>query len=312
MKQGIVILIAFIVVALSAKYPLLMLNPGDLTDGHQKIRDDCTACHKLFWGIESNKCIDCHKPEEIDKKAASNESVDGKKTVIFHDKLKNAECAACHSDHNGIHGQVSPVKFEHDLLSDDLKSNCSGCHSRPTDNLHDKFTASCGSCHSNNDWKLQGAFDHNKIMEADRSNCMLCHQKPADFLHQTLKENCDKCHNTQKWSPATFDHTSYFILDKDHNVKCITCHTESNFKNYTCYGCHEHTESNMINKHSEEGITDISGCASCHRSGDEHDIKNRDKINSNDKSEGRRNLESGKQEKDSKKDDHKKNEEEDD
>ena len=31
----------------------------------------------------------------------------------------------------------------------------------------------------------------------------------------------------------------------------------------------------MISEHSEEGIYNISDCASCHRSGDEHDIRGR-------------------------------------
>ena len=45
---------------------------------------------------------------------------------------------------------------------------------------------------------------------------------------------------------------------------------------YTCYGCHEHTESQMVRKHNEEGIFNITKCASCHKSGDEHDIRMRD------------------------------------
>ena len=43
------------------------------------------------------------------------------------------------------------------------------------------------------------------------------------------------------------------------------------------YDCHEHTESNIIAKHNEEGIYNISNCTSCHKSGNEHDIKENNK-----------------------------------
>ena len=55
-------------------------------------------------------------------------------------------------------------------------------------------------------------------------------------------------------------------------MKCITCHTGNNFNIYTCYSCHEHSESKTIQEHLEEGITQISNCVSCHKSSDEDDI----------------------------------------
>ena len=44
---------------------------------------------------------------------------------------------------------------------------------------------------------------------------------------------------------------------------CRTCH-ETSLSTYTCYGCHEHTPQNVIPKHSEEGIRDLTNCARCH------------------------------------------------
>lgn len=273
MKKGMIILAAVAVAALSLKYPLLMLYPGELTEGHQKIREDCTSCHQLFRGIGSNRCIECHKLTEIGLKDASGNTADKEKRIMFHEKLSNDKCTACHTDHNGIHAQVSPAGFDHDVLSADIRSNCNECHPRPDDNLHAKFSPSCGGCHKNNGWKLREPFDHKLISASDRSNCSSCHLVPSDEFHKVLTDNCDKCHNTSKWSPSTFDHSSFFVLDKDHNAKCATCHDGNNFKAYNCYGCHEHSESGMILKHSEEGISDIANCVSCHRSADEHDMK---------------------------------------
>jgi hypothetical protein len=112
------------------------------------------------------------------------------------------------------------------------------------------------------------------ISAALQANCYSCHQKPADNFHQTLTDQCSKCHDTQKWSPSTFDHSAYFTLDRDHNAKCIVCHTTNNYKEYTCYGCHEHSEGKIRGEHEEEGIYNFSNCSSCHRSGNKHDIRN--------------------------------------
>jgi hypothetical protein len=73
--------------------------------------------------------------------------------------------------------------------------------------------------------------------------------------------------------PATFDHDKYFVLDRDHNVKCVTCHERNDYSRYTCYGCHEHSPEKIRREHIEEGIRDFKNCVECHRSADEHDIR---------------------------------------
>jgi hypothetical protein len=77
---------------------------------------------------------------------------------------------------------------------------------------------------------------------------------------------CATCHQAPHWKPATFNHNRYFPLDGDHNVACTTCHLGGNYKQYTCYGCHEHQQARIIAKHREEGITNIQNCVRCHRS----------------------------------------------
>lgn len=287
MKHTIVLSIIVIIIALSAKLPYLMLNPGELIEGHQKIKNDCTSCHKPFWGIETGKCISCHKLEEIGMNDSSkNNLTESKGIILFHSKLINQECTSCHTDHKGVHPQVSINHFNHEFLSVDMITNCNSCHGKPADKLHDQLSVSCNSCHNTNSWKFIGSFDHNLITGNNKTNCTACHLKPTDSFHQSLTDNCNKCHTINKWAPSTFNHSPYFILDKDHNAKCITCHTNNNYSTYTCYGCHEHSENKIIEKHQKHGIYNFSDCASCHRSGDEHDIKGFDKnerrINSKD------------------------------
>ncbi|MFN8153810.1 MAG: cytochrome c3 family protein [Bacteroidia bacterium] len=269
MKRWVVLLILVALVSLSVFYPHRMLNPGELSLGHQKIKNECTACHQPFSGIDNSRCIGCHQVEKIGMKPVTP----GKKLILFHDKLKAAKCVDCHSDHKGIQPLSAYSGFEHNLLPAGVKNECNGCHVKPEDKLHSRVLISCNSCHTTNTWKPENGFNHEVLGKSVVADCAACHDKPNDDLHVSLQGNCGKCHATAEWSPSTFDHSLFFILDKDHNAKCTTCHTNQDFKVYTCYGCHEHAESKIRSEHQEEGIYNFSDCASCHRSGNEHDIR---------------------------------------
>lgn len=268
MKPFVYILIIVAAVVLSIQLPQLMVNPGQLSQGHQKISGQCTSCHQLFWGISDKKCIACHKPDEMGK-----DSSEKNQSLQFHSRLKAQSCSSCHTDHKGTDPELATIAFDHGLLSVTMLNNCTSCHTVPADSLHPKLSASCGSCHTTTQWKFSSAFDHSLVNEANKENCLSCHQKPADAFHFSLQSNCIDCHSTQQWRPAIFDHSTYFVLDKHHDAKCATCHSNNIFQSYTCYGCHEHSESKIAEEHQEEGIYEFSDCASCHKSGNKHDIQ---------------------------------------
>jgi hypothetical protein len=48
---------------------------------------------------------------------------------------------------------------------------------------------------------------------------------------------------------------------------------DNDFNQYTCYGCHEHSRSNIRGEHREEGIYDYENCVECHRSADEDEAE---------------------------------------
>lgn len=274
MKKIVVIAIITLCIWLMVAFPHTMLNPGELVAGHQDLNNKCQSCHEPFWGIPSEKCISCHKLSEIGKDTIGNS-----KSILFHTNLKNQECSSCHTDHKGIKPSLSLSKFDHSFLSASEQEKCNSCHSKPPDKLHEQLSNECGTCHNSTEWKFSVAFDHNMIQGPDKNNCISCHQKPKDQFHGSLKNNCSECHGNDKWTPSSFDHSAYFLLDQNHNTKCITCHNDNNFTMYTCYGCHEHSESKIREEHEEEGISDFSDCVSCHKSGDEHETKNRSKTN---------------------------------
>jgi hypothetical protein len=268
MKAFLFVLIIGAAVALCIEMPKLMVNPGQLSRGHQKNAKQCTSCHQLFWGIPDKKCIACHKINEIGKDSVRTEA-----SLQFHKRLKEQSCTSCHTDHKGIDPNLATIAFDHDLLSATMLKNCLSCHVKPTDTLHAQISVSCSGCHNTNEWKFSGDFDHNLISEVNKNNCISCHQKPSDGFHFSLKSNCLDCHSTQQWKPATFDHSTYFVLDRHHDAKCITCHANNLFTSYTCYGCHEHSEGKIAEEHREEGVFEFADCASCHKSGNKHDIR---------------------------------------
>ena len=251
-------------------FPGKMISPGDLLEGHKKTDNDCMACHSAFQGIDQRKCIACHKVNEIGK--LSNGVYEGR-NVQFHQYLKETPCTSCHTDHQGRNPGSSISLFNHEMLNPLVLNSCNNCHHSPIDKLHTKLNNSCNSCHSTETWQFAEQFDHDLIKADQRNLCSTCHLKPEDNFHSNFTENCDKCHSVSAWKPSTFDHSSYFELDRDHNVQCITCHTGNNFSSYTCYGCHEHSESKLIQEHREEGIFNIAKCTSCHRNADEDDIR---------------------------------------
>lgn len=153
-----------------------------------------------------------------------------------------------------ITGEKKKVAFHQKLLRED----CVACHS---DHIGVKA------------FRPESQFSHKLLQAGVQKQCDSCHRKPKDSLHRKIQGNCVQCHTQKAWTPATFKHEKYFRLDRDHDVRCATCHVNNDYAHYTCYGCHEHTRSNVREEHIEEGIRDYKSCVKCHRSADEDDAK---------------------------------------
>lgn len=278
------ILGSFVFIILTVKFPDLIISPGELSQGHQDIKNQCFLCHQAFGGIQNRKCIACHNLEEIgrDSTVKAMERSVIKEKVLFHKNLGNYSCIACHTDHAGRDPELTLKSFNHEMLPENIINNCLTCHSKPSDKMHGLFSEDCYKCHSTKEWNLETAFTHDLIKPDFRNYCIDCHQRPSDVFHKSLKDNCLQCHSFERWLPSTFEHSTYFVLDSDHNVKCSTCHINSDYKTYTCYGCHEHTVSNILQEHNEEGIKNINNCVSCHKSSDENESEDRGKVRNKD------------------------------
>jgi len=264
-----------VLVVLVFAYPHLMVSPGPLLPGHAELTTDCFACHAPLRGASSERCVACHAVGDIGLRTTKGVAI-AQRTVksSFHQDLIEQDCMACHSDHRAPRlTQRSRKPFSHALLRTEVQQRCEGCHAAPTDNVHrDLSAANCSQCHEAERWK-PATFDHALLAKAVQTQCESCHKAPTDKLHRQLRGQCGQCHSQQQWKPATLDHDKLFVLDRDHQTECVTCHTNDDYSSYTCYGCHEHQPGKIRSKHLKEGIPNFENCVECHRSADEEPAK---------------------------------------
>ena len=234
-------------------------------------------------GLADNSCIECHNDH---KGTLPSDAVKPFRHTSLSPQLRN-DCIACHKEqkpedtlHQFAKGNCiechqttswQPATFDHkSLAASDLKL-CINCHKNklPNNRLHQSVSTNCTECHLTSKWK-PASFDHKKYSALSGKQCISCHKadQPSDDMHRQSQASCGTCHSTSRWIPATFNHNRFFRLDSDHRTSCKTCHTEQgNYKKYTCYNCHEHSQSTIADKHREEGIYNYQNCMKCHRNG---------------------------------------------
>jgi hypothetical protein len=164
--------------------------------------------------------------------------------------------------------------FAHGQLAAGVLERCASCHGavQPMDAVHER-PSPCGACHGTDAW-TPATFTHDAADGSLAARCAACHRSDIprdDRLHEPGMAACADCHDTRRWTPAHFEHRRFFVLDRDHDVRCATCHDRrGDFGAYTCYGCHEHSPAGMRQEHAEEGpVRDLDRCARCHRSAED-------------------------------------------
>jgi len=217
-----------------------------LAGAHRPV--ECTACHVdvrtlAGFGRASTDCVGCHRKDDK------------------HKGRFGTSCGSCHAVK-----AWTPATFDHKASTD-----CVSCHQKD-DKHKGRFGTSCGSCHTVKAW-TPATFDHKAS-----TDCVSCHQKDDEHRGQ-FGTDCGACHTVNAWKPATFDHTFPLDHGEGGRVACKVCHEPGRpYKEYTCYGCHEHSPQRILRKHQEEGISGnrLSDCVRCHRTGREHEGGGRD------------------------------------
>ncbi|MBI5944761.1 MAG: hypothetical protein HY864_10370 [Chloroflexi bacterium] len=227
----------------------------------------CSSCHGStdpHSGALGAQCETCHttaawKPTTFNH-ANSAFKLTGKHTTVL--------CAACHKD----------MKFK------GTPTTCFACHAA-NDRHGGKYGTNCETCHTTTAWK-PATFNHNLsafpltgahintacsachingVFIGTPKDCNSCH-KGKDPHAGKAGTNCATCHTTTAWKPATFKHTFPLTHGKNPIATCVTCHP-STTSAYTCFSCHEHTATNMAEKHKEVKNYSTTTCANCHADG---------------------------------------------
>jgi hypothetical protein len=222
MKNKVILLLVLAnllaLVSLTVFLPHLMIRPGKLIDAHAELATDCFACHTPFLGSSPQKCIACHKVDEIGLKTTKGLPIAGeKKNVAFHRRLTEQDCVACHSDHRGVQPFRPIGRFSHELLEPEVNRQCDGCHSSPGDSLHLKVKGNCSQCHTQDAW-APATFEHDRYFRFDRNHttdCKTCHVD-NDYARYT----CYGCHEHSR-SKIREEHVEEGIYDYEN---CVECH----------------------------------------------------------------------------------------
>lgn len=215
---------SFIVITLAALLWLaissseIMISPGKPIEAHSEIATDCFACHTPFLGSRPDKCIACHKVDQIGIKTTKGLPIDKEdKNVAFHQQLIEDDCVACHSDHRGVQAFRPIGQFSHQLIEPSVIDNCNDCHSNPGDALHQKIVGNCASCHVKERWK-PATFEHEKYFRFDkhhRTECETCH-----IDNDYNKYTCYGCHEHSR-SKVREEHLEEGIYKYE---ICVECH----------------------------------------------------------------------------------------
>ena len=156
--------------------------PGELSQPHAFLENNCAACHTANKGVEAKNCIVCH---------ADNKTVLQRQPSAFHANI--GECASCHGEHQGR--VASNTKMDHVALAQiGLRQIQTAAPSQ--DASREALVA----------WLTQnkGSPITPQIQPAESLlNCASCHQT-KDRHFGLFGNDCAQCHGTVKWTIPEF------------------------------------------------------------------------------------------------------------
>lgn len=215
-----------------------MVSPGELSQGHAKLEDDCAACHTTIKGVDAGKCIVCH---------ADNKAVLQRQPSAFHADIDS--CAACHLEHQGRVPRTA--QMDHVALARIGLRQIQDAAAM-SDQEREALVA----------WVQESnAAPHAPQLEHEESllNCVTCHQT-KDRHRGLFGNDCAQCHVTAKWTITEYRHPS------PASQSCAQCHQAPP----SHYMMHFKMIS-MTTAHVEKA--DVTQCFLCHRSTSWNDIK---------------------------------------
>jgi hypothetical protein len=222
--------------------PLTALDEAEFQSTHD-ITGFSLASHGETESGGAFACADCH-PEgyvEFDQTICADcHAGIGVAFMKQHEADFGADCLACHDGSGNT--AVDHDTFDFKLTGAHAAVACDGCH-EGAQSLQDYRRApqDCFSCHEDDD-EHDGAYG----------------------------KDCGSCHSAKAWDDVTFDHKVFPLDhgDEERTATCETCHPDTTDA-YTCYGCHEHTQANVLDEHEGRSLAELEDCVRCHPGGRE-------------------------------------------
>lgn len=223
-----------------------LANPGELSEAHAFLENDCSACHTSVKGVEATNCIVCH---------ANNESVLKRQPTAFHANV--GSCKECHLEHRGR--SQRPTEMDHSVLARLGLSHLQSDEDPESENriVADRLLRYLrGSEESDHQWT-----GHPQLSKEERMlDCATCHQND-DRHFQLFGNDCAQCHSATRWNLPEFRHPLSTSLDCAQCHQAPPSHYMMHFKMISatvardphakvdqCYRCHQTTSWNDIKK----------------------------------------------------------------
>lgn len=172
-----------------------MVLPGELSQPHAFLANNCAACHTPNKGVEAKNCIVCH---------TDNKTLLARQPSAFHAEI--SACAPCHLEHQGR--VPSTTKMDHAALA---HIGCKQLESGPQ-----PATVDMAKIRTWLEQTSNAPATHHAAEEA-LLNCAACHST-KDRHRGLFGADCAQCHATAKWTIAEFRHPS------SASQSCAQCH----------------------------------------------------------------------------------------
>ncbi|TFG79941.1 MAG: hypothetical protein E4H23_04235 [Chrysiogenales bacterium] len=266
---------------------------------------DCAACHpgNVFKG-QAQDCYSCHRRQY---EQAPNHVSGGYATDCRQCHFSMISWTGGQTDHSlfpllGRHAAAACADCHKNNVYAGTAQDCASCHledynaTLSPNHKQAGFSTDCVSCHGtsaqtwnnaavNHDlyWQLQGAHRTLECNQCHASgydlprDCYSCHKTDYDNTrdpnhrqagYSTACENCHLASHTS-WNQAVFTHKFPINSGRHSGLACTDCHRTSSYLVFSCIDCHEHSKSEMDDKHD-----DVSGysynsqaCYACHPNG---------------------------------------------
>lgn len=176
-----------------------LASPGELSQAHASLENDCAACHVPIDGPTRTSCVLCH---------ANETSLLQRQPTAFHATVSS--CNECHAEHRGR--RPRPTAMDHDALAGLGLEELQGLGNSQGESLRAWMLAALDSAPAAHPGGDRAPSQRERLLD-----CRVCHAH-EDRHFGLMGSDCVSCHTTFAWTLPAFRHPSPRSRD------CAQCH----------------------------------------------------------------------------------------